>query len=434
MYKKNFLLGLALTLLLLTMFGAMFVTPVAADSKILRVPENYSTIQAAVDAANPGDTIQVASGIYFENVKVGKSVKIVGEGSETTIIDGNGTDTVVRVTADGVVISGFTIQRGVKDYRYCPGIYLYGSSGATISNNVVSNNSYGILLERSGDSIVSSNMVIYNHRGIELVSSSGNIVRDNIVTLNRYDGIYLFSSEGNTIVGNMVSYNGMPFLSTHGIHLGPCSSGNILYHNNVVNNTDQAYENKTNTWDNGVEGNYWSDYEGVDDGSGGRVAGDGIGDTLLPHLGLDYYPLMEPWSQVRVFDGIVVFSNSTIIAGFNFSAPLMRISFSVLGPPGTVGFCNVTVLKSLFSGIFMVLIDGVPIDYILSWNATCFFLYFTYSHGVHSVVILDIFGILVKSWYKGVGDLGYDERADLSGDSFVDVDDLQILAHEWYKL
>jgi len=44
-----------------------------------------------------------------------------------------------------------------------------------------------------------------------------------------------------------------------------------------------------NLWDNGVEGNCWSDYTGQD------LNGDGIGDTLLPHLGVDNYPLMNPY-------------------------------------------------------------------------------------------------------------------------------------------
>ena len=61
------------------------------------------------------------------------------------------------------------------------------------------------------------------------------------------------------------------------------------------------------TWDDGAGGgNYWNDYAGVDDGSGGRAAGDGVGDTLIPHpqftywqwygyYNLDNYPLMYPY-------------------------------------------------------------------------------------------------------------------------------------------
>jgi len=103
-------------------------------------------------------------------------------------------------------------------------------------------------------------------------------------------GFTLYNSSFNTIEGNTVSYNTFGITASY-------SPSNTIYHNNFINNVDQItrdYES-TNTWSQGGEGNYWSDYHGVDDGSGGRVAGDGIGDTLIPHLGADYYPLMNTW-------------------------------------------------------------------------------------------------------------------------------------------
>lgn len=430
MHKKAILLGLASTLLLLSMFGATFTTPVVADPKTIRVPEDYPTIQAAVDAADPGDTIQVASGTYYENVKVGKSVKLVGVGSEPTIIDGNGTDSVVYVTANNVEISCFIIRNGMLlgggIGGFFPGIYFYQSNGSTVSCNVLSHNYVGISVSGSDNILVSGNVVTDNQYGIRLTSSSGNIIVDNVVTQNWLYGIYLFASDENTIVGNQISYNRMTD-STYGICLGPSSDTNILYHNNVVNNTNQAYENQTNTWDNGAEGNYWSDYAGED------LNGDGVGDTLLPHQGVDYYPLVEPWRPIRVFDGVTIFSNSTI-ASFNFSLPLMQVSFNVTGPPGTSGFCNITIPINLLSGVFMVRIDGAPIDYILTRNATHVSIYFNYSHGIHKVEIFDIYGVLKKAWFTVVGGPRYDERADLNKDGLVNIIDVIILGKDWYKV
>ena len=53
------------------------------------VPDQYSTIQAAINHANDGDTISVRAGVYYEHVVVNKTVALVGENKETAVIDGN---------------------------------------------------------------------------------------------------------------------------------------------------------------------------------------------------------------------------------------------------------------------------------------------------------------------------------------------------------
>jgi pectin methylesterase-like acyl-CoA thioesterase len=56
---------------------------------------DYSSVQSAVDAASSGDTIQVASGTYVENVSVSaKTLYIEGSGVGATVIEGDGSDTV----------------------------------------------------------------------------------------------------------------------------------------------------------------------------------------------------------------------------------------------------------------------------------------------------------------------------------------------------
>jgi len=74
--------------------------------------KNYTTIQAAIDDPDTldGRTIFVEGGTYYEHVIVNKTVSLIGERRKTTIIDGDGYGTVVRIWADGVKISNFTVR------------------------------------------------------------------------------------------------------------------------------------------------------------------------------------------------------------------------------------------------------------------------------------------------------------------------------------
>jgi len=199
----------------------------------IKVPEDYATIQEAIDAAGSGETVIVASGVYHEHIGIDKPLTLVGESSNTTIIDGEGESRVmVVITASQVTLSGFMIR----------------------------NASGGILLEYSNNSVI----------------------EDNIIT-NTMDGLSLLFSHNNTIVSNTIKDNEM------GLFLG-YSNSNIVYHNNFINNTEQAVTiDSRNTWDNCVEGNYWSDYVGED------PDGDGIGDApyVIDIDNRDNHPLMK---------------------------------------------------------------------------------------------------------------------------------------------
>ena len=78
-------------------------------------PGNYSNIQDAIDNASNGDTVFVYSGVYIQIqgkkifILLGKSIHLIGENKNTTILRGNASSEEVRVYADNVEISGFTI-------------------------------------------------------------------------------------------------------------------------------------------------------------------------------------------------------------------------------------------------------------------------------------------------------------------------------------
>jgi nitrous oxidase accessory protein NosD len=73
---------------LMAAVGALGVVPAPAAqaASVIVVPTNRPTIQSAVDAASPGDTILVRSGTFVEQVTIGKTLTIVGAGARATTI------------------------------------------------------------------------------------------------------------------------------------------------------------------------------------------------------------------------------------------------------------------------------------------------------------------------------------------------------------
>ena len=178
-------------------------------------------------------------------------------------------------------------------------VILVNCSNITVENLNLSNTSIGVELYESDDckivhNIANSNTIF----GIYLRCSKNNTLQNNTVSNNHYNiddsgvGIYLEYSSNNTLRNNIISNN------TFGICTGFWNNNNILYHNNLINNTQNAYDTDaygpcTNQWDSGSEGNYYSDYSGTDNNT------DGIGDDPHPIPGgsnVDRYPLMAPWT------------------------------------------------------------------------------------------------------------------------------------------
>ena len=108
-------------------------------------PGNYSSIQEAIDNASDGDTIFVYddSSPYYEKLEISwKSINLIGENKDTTIIDGMEKSNVIYVNSDNIRISGFTIRNSSKSgANYCAGIFVYVNSDYVeiIDNNFYNN-------------------------------------------------------------------------------------------------------------------------------------------------------------------------------------------------------------------------------------------------------------------------------------------------------
>ncbi len=115
----------ALVLLLAGVAGAATVCPSGCD---------YTIIQAAINAANPGDTIQVESGTYYENVNVNKSLILIGNniGGGLPVVDGSG-HTAINLSAGDSTLRNFKAVNATGSLN--AGIYVI--SNVTVSIRVV---------------------------------------------------------------------------------------------------------------------------------------------------------------------------------------------------------------------------------------------------------------------------------------------------------
>ena len=157
-----------------------------------------------MDAASDGDTIEVRSGTYHENVVVNKRLTLSGDDKNTTLIDCGGSGDVVQITADNCVITGFMVQNS--------GVYYAGIRVSSDENNLYSNivcNTYdGITLSSSDHNVLTDNNASCNGDGIRLVGSSYDVLTNNIANNNEWDGILLRdSSNYNSIAGNTAELN-----------------------------------------------------------------------------------------------------------------------------------------------------------------------------------------------------------------------------------
>lgn len=392
---------------------------------------DFNTIQEAINNANPGDTIFVRNGTYHENVFINKSITLTGENREATIINGGEINSVITIEANNVTVQNFTIMKSGNSPPCCGisvkpiyqdniinnnkiienyyGVYLL-SSNNKIYNNIISNNIYGVYLISCTNNVVSNNIINSSvYEGIVLQSAFDNFILDNIILFNYLSGISLYDSRSNWIYGNTIFSN-----SNYGINLYRSSnnvlsantilnnlyglfafsSNNTIYHNNFNNKVHVWNVDSISVWSCNGEGNYWSDYVGVD------LNEDGIGETpyVIDEDNADSGPLMGMFSKLDItYKGetyhVTTVSNSTIsdfqfIIGTETANKIVR--FKLGGNESSVGFCRVMIPTGLMSHPNIVLLgdeEAYPKFLDIS-NATHVYLYFTYLNKNQTVTII----------------------------------------------
>ena len=414
--NKRIVLALSIFLMMSFFSSAPFYDVKAKASNTLPVHNvntglNYTSIQEAISASETvnGHIILVEAGTYFENVVIYKSLAIIGEGGNTTVIDG-GRDVIIRINVSNVLVRGFAMRNGfigihldhsnnssilentvsgvlpisVETTAYA--IYASYSSNFTIAQNeVLLNDCSGILVTNSVGFMISHNSVHDNAGyGINTNASMNGWITENDAFENSYDGIGLGEGSSNcTVTENNVTSNGL-----YGVWIDTYSVDNTICGNNIINNNKQAQVNLANRWDNGVEGNYWSDYAGFD---GDR---NGIGDTpyTVEQNNTDNYPLMGPLSVYATSRGSVSVASNSSITSFAYYESNGSISMRVLNKTEfqTGGFCRIHVPHALMTEPYNVTVDGSEPSYS---NSTLYddgssrWIYVSYQHSEREVLI-----------------------------------------------
>jgi hypothetical protein len=433
------LLALSFTLVSILETGTM-----GAEPKTIVVPDDYDSIQEAIEVSDDGDTIFVKKGTHDgpinQTIFINKTISIMGENSENTVINLHPAYTVtlitmqafydysnaVEITANNVKLTNLTLApkpgglvfvvgngTQISNCIITKGITLIGSNN-NISKNKVT---YRFSLRHSsfntivGNTLLteyfylrySNSNILHNNtcRGIA-ISGAGDTSSYNTFSRNMMNGenyplgpiVIAIGDHGtnNVFHDNYIMNYNIPILDEGiGVSLRSSAVDNTFYRNVFINNSQNAVSAAGNFWDNGAEGNYWSDYNGTDSNA------DGIGDTpyIINESNRDNYPLMAP---ITIFDagtwewtsyGVDVMSNSTV-SDFSFNPETALIRFSVESETGTTGFCRVTIPKDLLDAEnhWTVLVDGTSVTPTVNIEANNTYLYFIYRHSTKTVEII----------------------------------------------
>ncbi|MBN1244592.1 hypothetical protein JXA31_03265 [Candidatus Bathyarchaeota archaeon] len=264
------------------------------------------------------------------------------------------------------------------------------SSGGTSSNNLIYGNTIknGAGIWACYGDVVAKNTVIDSEMGVSVDWGFNNIICGNIIANNRGAGLTKLEGSNNTFYANYVVNNSV------GVEIGVYSSleplNTTFYHNDFVKNIQQTKViglDHSDYWDNGEEGNYWSNYTGSD------ANHDGLGDSPYVIFGErhmydypyttyvesyeDLYPLMTPFNCSSITIKLPEWATSqlpnlftspditpptiSIISIENMSYPIgnLSLTFTVSEPTSWIGYSldgqeNITVAgNAVFSGLFM---------------------------------------------------------------------------------
>lgn len=220
----------------------VFLSLAAANSYPITVSihggANFTTIQDAVDAAQPGSTIEVLAGKYRENVVLNKTLILRGIGRP--VVDASGNGSTITLNADNIVLNGFVVtnssgyvQKGMPDRFGGAGIMIQSNNNTVQNNSVILNLGCGVIIHwvSNNNTLIGNNISNNSERGIYLFGSYNNLI-GNIISSNSREGIKIDECQRNVLKDNVICNN------YGGLFITYLSSKNTLHNNRIFGNKD----------------------------------------------------------------------------------------------------------------------------------------------------------------------------------------------------
>jgi len=388
-----------------------------------------------IDETNTVDDKPVYYWVNHENESVPADAGYVAIVNSTDIIVENLSSLrsnyqgVLIAYSSEIIVKNFELSDLYTNLQY--GIVFANVSDSAIQNVTISDIDNSIWLECSENNRVQNNRMwstrLGGITGVWLEKSNNNVVADNLLRNDYFVqagfGIILQRSNNNSVTGNSISRN------VNGLSLS-WSNNSLITHNNFLDNLQQVdiRESVDNKFDNGYEGNFWSDYSGIDSN------GDGIGETsyVINSGNRDNCPLIEEWKATRIINvtwyalkpHLITIASDHVVASYRFKPNSTEktgfITFNITS--NTLGFYSITISRDRLDSPFELFINGTlknPADYNLTYNASCAYIYFQCTEGKHMVKII---GYRLGNMY-----------GDINGDEFIDYRDISVPSRNFGK-